>query len=72
MTPLPDVPEAIAMKYCGGGWGGYSLYLFPDVARRDAFVQRHDAIAIEPFLRRRGTMQTDEFESRVGLTESMV
>jgi hypothetical protein len=51
MSPLPDVPQALAKKYCGGGWGGYAVYLLSSPAERDAFVQQHEAIAIEPFLR---------------------
>jgi cytidyltransferase-like protein len=29
MTPLPYMGE-LAKKYCGGGWGGYALYLFDE------------------------------------------
>ena len=45
MDPLPDIPGAIARKYCGGGHGGYALYLFDAPALRDA------AIATTPELR---------------------
>lgn len=41
-----------AKKYCGGGWGGYALYLFDDRAARDRCVRAVDgAMAIEPFMR---------------------
>lgn len=51
MTPLPEIPSALGYKYCGGGFGGYALYLFADSIARDAFVSEHDkAIRIEPFL----------------------
>jgi cytidyltransferase-like protein len=51
MSPLPDVPSAVARKYCGGGWGGYALYLFASPSGRDAFVRSRDGLSIEPFLR---------------------
>ena len=38
MQPLPDAPTALARKYCGGGHGGYALYLFMEPAERDAWV----------------------------------
>jgi len=51
MAFLPVVEEAIAWKYCGGGWGGYALYLFDQQSSRDAFVATSDQnIAIEPCL----------------------
>lgn len=49
MEPLPDEPTALGKKYCGGGWGGYALYLFSAALARDTFVQNHDAISIEPY-----------------------
>lgn len=51
MTPLPEVANALACKYCGGGWGGYAVYLFPDQTARDAFATHPDAVTIEPYLR---------------------
>lgn len=51
MQPLPDESNALAKKYCGGGWGGYAVYLFATEAHRDAFVKRCDGIAIEPYLK---------------------
>jgi len=51
MDPLPDVPESIACKYCGGGWGGYAVYLFQAQADRDHFVRQTAGVAIEPYLR---------------------
>ena len=50
MRPLPDAPGAIARKYCGGGHGGYALYLFAAPADRDAALAHIlDLRAIEPF-----------------------
>jgi cytidyltransferase-like protein len=46
MEELPDVPGSLARKYCGGGHGGYAVYLFPDSKVRDA---ANDLLAIEPY-----------------------
>ena len=62
MTPLPGDPEAtagsalpkgvkpLAWKYCGGGFGGYSVYLFQTAEERDAVCQQPGFRAIEPCL----------------------
>jgi len=51
MEPVPDIDTAIAKKYCGGGYGGYVLYLFPDeTSRAAAILQASPELrAIEPF-----------------------
>jgi cytidyltransferase-like protein len=50
MDPLPEISGAIARKYCGGGHGGYALYLFDQPADRDNAVASIDALrAVEPF-----------------------
>jgi cytidyltransferase-like protein len=50
MAPLPDRGER-AKKYCGGGWGGYAVYLFGGKSERDGFVNAvPDARAVEPHL----------------------
>lgn len=50
MTDLPEAANCLARKYCGGGWGGYALYLFPATADRDAFVaSATNKRAIEPY-----------------------
>lgn len=52
MDPLPDLPGAIARKYCGGGYGGYALYLFDDEAARAAALgATTDLRPVEPFCR---------------------
>jgi len=51
MEPLSDVCDALACKYCGGGWGGYAVYLFQAPAHRDRFAAQTGAVAIEPYLR---------------------
>lgn len=51
MESLPTFGEA-AKKYCGGGFGGYGLFLFTNPTERDSFVGcGPDRIAVEPFLR---------------------
>ena len=52
MEALAAEPAALAWKYCGGGWGGYALYLFADQPARDAFASRPGGVAVEPFLGR--------------------
>ena len=49
MEALPEIAGATAVKYCGGGWGGYALALFADPAGRDAAVAR-GLLSIEPHL----------------------
>jgi cytidyltransferase-like protein len=52
MDPLPEIANAIATKYCGGGYGGYALYLFADPAERDIAIAKHSAMRpVEPFCR---------------------
>ncbi|MCC5839213.1 MAG: adenylyltransferase/cytidyltransferase family protein [Opitutales bacterium] len=53
MDVLPDAAGALAHKYCGGGWGGYAVYLFEDMTARDAWVAIDTAQrrVIEPLTR---------------------
>ena len=52
MPPLVEEASALAQKYCGGGWGGYALYLFHQKAQRDNWVAADSARReIEPFTR---------------------
>lgn len=52
MKPLPRIPGAAAWKYCGGGHGGYALYLFPEPSAREAAMRAAPGLkAIEPFCR---------------------
>jgi cytidyltransferase-like protein len=52
MDALPDISGAIARKYCGGGHGGYALYLFAEPSLRDAALAATPQLsAIEPFCR---------------------
>ncbi len=51
MAALPeDVAGARAWKYCGGGFGGYAVYVFAETAARDAACAREGFRAIEPFV----------------------
>jgi galactokinase/mevalonate kinase-like predicted kinase len=52
MEALPAVSGSIAAKYLGAGYGGYALYLFDDIAKRDAAksVNAH-AMSVEPHIR---------------------
>jgi hypothetical protein len=50
MDPLPEAGECLARKYCGGGFGGYALYLFGNTDERGRFVEQNaPARAIEPY-----------------------
>lgn len=52
MEPLGEIEGAIAYKYCGGGFGGYALYLFTETAARDAAVKTMEHMkAVEPYLK---------------------
>ena len=52
MEPLPSgVAGAAAWKYCGGGFGGYSLYLFMKPAMRDLACKLPGFSPIEPYCR---------------------
>lgn len=46
MEELPEVSGSMARKYCGGGHGGYAVYLFPSRDARDAST---DLLAVEPW-----------------------
>lgn len=51
MTPLVSY-NALAYKYCGSGWGGYSLYIFNNTNERNNFViNNKTAMSIEPYCR---------------------
>lgn len=50
MTPLPEIIGSTARKYCGGGHGGYALYLFEKPAERtSAIAATQNLREIEPF-----------------------
>ena len=50
MEVLPEIPGSLARKYCGGGHGGYALYLFENAEQRgQAIATTPDLRAVEPF-----------------------
>lgn len=52
METLPDFEGAVAKKYCGGGWGGYALYIFSDTAKRNKTAEENDSFKlIEPWIK---------------------
>ena len=54
MDALPgevgELPGALAWKYCGGGFGGYAVYLFAEKTARDAACGRANFRAVEPYV----------------------
>lgn len=52
MAPLPKIGDCLAHKYCGGGHGGYAVYLYetPE-AREEALEACEDMYPIEPYCR---------------------
>lgn len=50
MKPLPDF-HSLARKYCGGGWGGYALYIFDRYSARQMSARHNKLNEIEPYLR---------------------
>ena len=52
MAPLPCDPEIkpLAWKYCGGGFGGYAVYLFANQAHRDATCTHPNFRPVEPYI----------------------
>ena len=51
MDALPeDLVGVLGAKYCGGGFGGYAVYLFADQAARDAACVRPNFRPIEPYV----------------------
>jgi galactokinase/mevalonate kinase-like predicted kinase len=50
MVSLPSIIGSIARKYCGGGYGGYALYLFAAEEDRTVALAEHTSLrAVEPF-----------------------
>ena len=57
MAPLPGDPQrgegitgALAWKYCGGGFGGYAVYMFDTAEHRAAACARPGFRPVEPFV----------------------
>lgn len=49
---LPEIGDCLAHKYCGGGHGGYALYLYETPEAREAALDAcEDLYPIEPYCR---------------------
>lgn len=65
MQPLPDIGPQMARKYCGGGHGGYALYLYETQEQRDAAVDAcEDMYPVEPYCRTFGKDEQVAWEPR--------
>lgn len=65
MQPLPDIGSQLAHKYCGGGHGGYALYLYENQKARDAAVDAcEDMYPVEPYCRTFGKDEQVPWEPR--------
>ncbi len=65
MAALAPIGQSIAHKYCGGGHGGYVLYLFDNQQARDAAVDSCDDLyPIEPYCRTFGKDEQVEWDAR--------
>lgn len=65
MQPLPDVGNQLAHKYCGGGHGGYALYLYENKEQRDAAIDAcEDMYPVEPYCRTFGKDEQVAWEPR--------
>lgn len=65
MQPLPDIGKQLAHKYCGGGHGGYALYLYENKEQRDAAVDVcEDMYPVEPYCRTFGKDEQVPWEPR--------
>lgn len=63
MAPLPSLGDALARKYCGGGHGGYAVYLYetPE-ARAEALASCKDLYPVEPYCRTFGKDEPVDWE----------
>lgn len=52
MQPLEPIDRSLASKYCGGGYGGYAVYLFLSNKDRESALQKNKNLyPIEPYCR---------------------
>lgn len=65
MLPLERIGESLAHKYCGGGHGGYAVYLYEtEEAREDALNACPDLYPVEPYCRTFGKDEQVPWEPR--------
>ena len=64
-APLPEIGECMAHKYCGGGHGGYALYLYETPEAREAALEScEDLYPVEPFCRTFGKEEQVEWQPK--------
>lgn len=64
-APLPEIGECLAHKYCGGGHGGYALYLYETPEAREAALEScEDLYPVEPFCRTFGKEEQVEWQPK--------
>lgn len=65
MLPLERIGDSLAHKYCGGGHGGYAVYLFEtEEAREEALNTCPDLYPVEPYCRTFGKDEQVPWEPR--------
>lgn len=64
-APLPKIGECLAHKYCGGGHGGYAVYLYETPEAREAALEAcEDLYPVEPFCRTFGKEEQVEWQPK--------
>lgn len=64
-APLPEIGECLAHKYCGGGHGGYALYLYETPEAREAALESCENLyPVEPFCRTFGKEEQVEWQPK--------
>lgn len=64
-APLPKIGDCLAHKYCGGGHGGYAVYLYETPEAREAALEScEDLYPVEPFCRTFGKEEQVEWQPK--------
>lgn len=64
-APLPKIGDCMAHKYCGGGHGGYAVYLYETPEAREAALEScEDLYPVEPFCRTFGKEEQVEWQPK--------
>lgn len=65
MAELPEIGACLAHKYCGGGHGGYAVYLYETQEAREAALEScQDLYPVEPYCRTFGKDQPVEWQPK--------
>ena len=65
MLPLDRIGDSVAHKYCGGGHGGYALYLYETPEAREAALESCEYLyPIEPYCRTFGKDEPVQWEEK--------